>query len=114
MSAAYQGRHQGRHRASTPARGRSRGASFDRPLVLSRSLGRPLASAAAVLAVAGATAAGYASSAKPHNVVATFTATPAAVAQAAELSNNQIDTNAALAVARRDGVQRASALTQRQ
>jgi len=46
--------------------------------------------------------------------VATFTATPAAVAQAAELSNNQIDTNAALAVARRAGVQRASALTQRQ
>ncbi len=114
MSAAYQGRHQGRHRAGPTGRGRSRGASFEGPLVLSRSLGRPLASAAAVLAVAGATAAGYASAAKPHNAVATFTATPAAVAQAAELSNNQIDTNAALAIARRAGVQRASALTQRQ
>ena len=114
MSAAYQGRHQGRHRASSPGRDRSRGSSFDRPPVLSRTLRRPLASAAAVLAVAGATAAGYASAAKPHNASATFTATPAAVAQAAELSNNQIDTNAALAVARRAGVQRSSALTQRQ
>jgi len=64
--------------------------------------------------VAGATAASYASAAQPRNVVSTFTATPAAVAQAAELSNNQIDTNAALAVARSAGVQRASALTQRQ
>jgi hypothetical protein len=36
------------------------------------------------------------------------------VAQATELSDNQIDTNAALAQARRAGVQRASALTQQQ
>jgi len=36
------------------------------------------------------------------------------VAQAAELSDNQIDTNAALAQARQAGVQRASALTQQQ
>ena len=114
MSAAYQGRHQGRHRATRPGRNRSGGTSFDRSLVSSRTLRRPLASAAAVLAVAGATAAGYASAAKPHNAVSTFTASPAAVAQAAELSNNQIDTNAALAHARRAGVQRASALTQRQ
>lgn len=114
MSAAYQGRHQGRHRAPKSGRDRSRVASFDRPPVSTATFGRPLASAAAVLAVAGATAAGYASAAKPHNVVSTFTATPAAVAQAAELSNNQIDTNAALAVARRAGVQRSSALTQRQ
>lgn len=114
MSAAYQGRHQGRHRAPKTGRDRSRGTSFARPLVSPATFGRPLASAAAVLAVAGATAAGYASAAKPHNAVLTFTATPAAVAQAAELSNNQIDTNAALAVARRAGVQRSSALTQRQ
>ncbi|MEO8517717.1 MAG: hypothetical protein ABI438_00955 [Dermatophilaceae bacterium] len=113
MSAAYQGRHQGRHRA-TRGRDRSRATSSERPLAFSRTFRRPLASAAAVLAVAGATAASYASAAKPHNVVSTFTATPAAVAQAAELSNNQIDTNAALAVARSAGVQRASALTQRQ
>jgi len=37
-----------------------------------------------------------------------------AVAQAAELSDNRNDTNAALAEARRSGVQRASALTQQQ
>ncbi|MEP7035663.1 MAG: hypothetical protein ABI934_08745 [Actinomycetota bacterium] len=115
MSAAYQGRHQGRHRATKPGRRRSQGTSFDRTLVSSRALRRPLASAAAVVAVAGATAAGYASAAaRPHAVMSTFTATPAAVAQAAELSNNQIDTNAALALARRAGVQRSSALTQRQ
>ena len=113
MSAAYQGRHQGRHRANR-GRDRSRATSSDRPLAFSRTLRRPLASAAAVIAVAGATAASYASAAQPRNVVSTFTATPAAVAQAAELSNNQIDTNAALAVARSAGVQRASALTQRQ
>ncbi len=82
-------------------------------MVFSRALRRPMASAAAVLAVAGATAAGYASAAKPHTETASFTASPAAVAQATELSNDQIDTNAALADARRAGVQRASALTQK-
>lgn len=112
MTAPYQGRHQGRHRAVSTGRDRTRGTSFERPFVFSRTLRRPLASAAAVLAVAGATAAGYASAAKPHTVAASFTASPAAVAQATELSNNQIDTNAALADARRAGVQRASALTQ--
>ena len=112
MSAAYQGRHQGRHRATKPGRDRTRGTAFEKPSVLSRTFRRPLASATAVLAVAGATAAGYASAAKPHAVLATFTATPAAVAQATELSNNQIDTDAALAAARRAGVQRASALTE--
>jgi hypothetical protein len=45
---------------------------------------------------------------------ASFTASPAAVAQAIELSDNQIDTDAALARARHAGVQRASALTQQQ
>ena len=83
-------------------------------MVFSRALRRPLASAAAVLAVAGATAAGYASAAKPHTETASFTASPAAVAQATELSDDQIDTNVALADARRAGVQRSSALTQKQ
>jgi len=82
-------------------------------MVFSRILRRPLASAAAVLAVAGATAAGYASAAKPHTAAASFTASPAAVAQATELSDDQIDTNAALADARRAGVQRSSVLTQK-
>jgi hypothetical protein len=69
---------------------------------------------AAIVAVAGATAAGQASSAKPHISAVSFTASPAAVAQSTELSDNQIDTNAALVRARREGVQRASALTRRQ
>lgn len=114
MTTPYQGRHQGRHRASSPGRDRTRGTALEGPFVFSRALRRPLASAAAVIAVAGATAAGYASAAKPHTLAASFTASPAAVAQAMELSDNQIDTNAALAHARRAGVQRASALTQQQ
>ncbi|MHB8184526.1 MAG: aggregation-promoting factor C-terminal-like domain-containing protein [Dermatophilaceae bacterium] len=68
----------------------------------------------AFAAVAGVTAAGYASAAKPQVFAASFTASPAAVAQATELSDNQIDTNAALSQARRAGVQRLSALTQQQ
>ncbi len=106
--------YQGRHRGSSPDRERARGSALERPFELSRVLRRPLSSAAAVVAVAGAAAAGYASAAKPHTFAASFTASPAAVAQATELSDNQIDTNAALAQARRAGVQRASALTQQQ
>ncbi|MHB1473322.1 MAG: aggregation-promoting factor C-terminal-like domain-containing protein [Dermatophilaceae bacterium] len=68
----------------------------------------------AFAAVAGVTAAGYASAAKPQVFAASFTVSPAAVAQATELSDNQIDTNAALSQARRAGVQRLSALTQQQ
>ncbi len=114
MTTPYQGRHQGRHRASSAGRGGAQGTAFERPLAFSRALRRPMSSAAAVVAIVGATAAGYASTAKPHPVAASFTASPAAVAQATELSDNQIDTNAALAQARRAGVQRASALTQQQ
>ena len=113
MTAPYQGRHQGRHRAISPGGDKTRGTAFERPVFFSRTLRRPLASAAAVLAVAGATAAGYASAAKPHTAAASFTASPAAVAQATELSDDQIDTNAALADARRAGVQRSSVLTQK-
>ena len=95
--------------SAPPAR---RAPAFATPVALSRALRRPLASAAAVAAVAGATAAGFASVAKPHTAVASFTPSPAAVAQAAELSDSQTDTDASLAEARRAGVQRASALTQ--
>jgi hypothetical protein len=77
-------------------------------------LRRPLVSAVAFAAVAGVSAAGYASAARPQAFAASFTASPAAVAQAAELSDNQIDTNASLAQARQAGVQRASALTRQQ
>ena len=114
MTTPYQGRHQGRHRASPPCGGHRRVTAFEGPFDFSRAFRRPLASAAAVLAVAGATAAGYASAVKPHTSAVSFTASPVAVAQANELSDNQIETNAALAHARRAGVQRASALTQRQ
>ena len=106
--------HQGRHRGSSPDLDRARSSASERPSVFSHALRRPLVSAAAVVAVAGATAAGYASAAKPHTSAVSFTASLAAVAQATELSDNQIDTNAALAQARRAGVQRASALTQQQ
>jgi hypothetical protein len=80
---------------------------------LSRFVRRPLVSAAAILAAAGVSAAAS-SEAKPYTPVVSFTASPLAVAQAAELSHNQDDTNAALAAARRSGVQRASALTHHQ
>jgi hypothetical protein len=113
MTTPYQGRHRGRHRASS-GRDRARGTALGRPVLSSPGLRRPFGSAAAVLAVAAATAAGYASASRPHTQAASFTASPAAVAQAIELSDNQIDTNAALARARGAGVQRASALTQRQ
>ena len=118
MSTPYQGRHNGRQRDVPPAsrpRGRkSVRAASARHFLTSSALRRPLASAAAVVAVTGATAAGYATTTQPHPSATSYTASATAVAQATELSDNQIDTNAALAHARRGGVQRASALTQRQ
>ncbi len=108
MTTPYPGRHRspGRHR--TPA------ARFPTNAVFSRALRRPVASGLALASVVGVTAAGFASAAKPHATPVSLTASPAAVAQAAELSDNQRDTNAALSQARRAGVQRASALTQQQ
>lgn len=108
MTAPYPGRHR------SPGRHRAQAAPFATHVVFSRVLRRPLASALALASVVGVSAAGYASAAKPHATPVSFTASPAAVAQAAELSDNQRDTNAALAQARRDGVQRASVLTQQQ
>ena len=116
MTTPYPGRHrsQGRHRSSSPGWSRALGSTSATPAVFSRALRRPLVSAVAFAAVAGVSAAGYASAARPQVFAASFTASPAAVAQAAELSDNQIDTNAALTQARQAGVQRASALTQQQ
>lgn len=111
MATPYQGRHSGGGHP-TP-KGRRHGTS-QKPHLFAHALRRPLASAAAVVAVAGVTAGGYASAAKPQASAASFTASPAAMAQAAELSQNGTDTNAALAQARRSGVQRASALTQQE
>lgn len=108
MTTPYPGRHR------SPGRHRTQAAPFATPIVVSRMLRRPLASALALASVVGVSAAGYASAAKPHATPVSFKASPVAVAQAAELSDNQIDTNTALAQARRAGVQRASALTQQQ
>jgi hypothetical protein len=99
----------GDHR--TPTAGRTR---TQRPRGFPHALRRPLASVAAIVAVAGASAAGHASEAKAHTSAASFSASPAAVEQAAELAGNRSDSNAGLAEARRSGVQRASALTQQQ
>ena len=107
MSTAYKGRHTGGDHPTpvVPKAGTaSQGASHP--------LRRPLASAAAILAIAGVCAAG-ASEASPKTS-ASFTASPMAAAQATELSDNSNDTNVALAAARRSGVQRASVLTHQQ
>lgn len=113
MTTPSTGRHRspGRHRNSSPGRNRAPASPVTFNSVFSRAFRRPLISAAAFVSVAGITAAGYASAAKPQVFAASFTANPVAVAQAAELSDNQIDTNVGLAAARRAGVQRASALT---
>src|SRR5664280_423817 len=134
MSAAYKGRHTGTvdrtpavGGAGTGAAGRARSTAGGRAHTpaggrahttargVSRALRRPLVSAAAILAVAGVSAAGT-SEAMPYSAPSgpSFTASPMAVAQSIELSHNREDTNTALAGARRSGVQRASALTQAQ
>ena len=98
-------------KARTPAGGRARTTVHG----VSSTLRRPLVSAAAILAVAGVSAAST-SEAMPYSAASgtSFTASPMAVAQSIELSHNQDDTNTALAEARRSGVQRSSALTQSQ
>ena len=108
MSTAYKGRHAGGD-LRTPAVDHAEAAARGR----FHTLRRPVAAAAAILAVAGISAASS-SAALPHDSGPAFTASPTAVAQAAQLSQSQNDTNVALAAARRSGVQRASALTQAQ
>lgn len=109
MSTAYKGRHSGGVNA-TPAPAADKARRTPR---LSRLLSRPLVSAAAILAVAGASAAS-ASETSTNPSPASYTASPMASAQATELSANRNDTNAALAAARRSGVQRSSVLTHQQ
>ena len=115
MSTFYQGRHTGGVNRRTPAVGKAR----TTVQALSRTFSRPLFSAAAILAVAGVSAAGTSEAmpyASGHSSASgpSFTASPLAAAQALELSHNRDDTDAALAAARRSGVQRSSALTQYQ
>jgi hypothetical protein len=106
MSTVYKGRHSGKGNRETPA------ADKDRTPArwLSHVLTRPLVSAAAILAVAGISAASS-SQATPNASGPSYTPSPMAMAQAAQLSKNRDDTNAALAAARRSGVLRSSALT---
>jgi len=106
MAAAYQGRHTGGTHRQTPAAGKARSTVNG----FSHAVRRPLASAAAILAIAGVSAAGS-SQASTNTPGPLYTPSPMAMAQAAELSRNRDDTNAALAAARRSGVQRSSALT---
>ena len=95
MATAYKGRHHGEaHRG--PAAGRARTTVHG----LSHALRRPAASAAAILAVAGVSAAASSHAAAPAHGP-TFTASSIAMAQAAQLSRVRKDTNTALAV--RDG-----------
>jgi hypothetical protein len=105
---AYEGRHSGGVH-SVPDSPRALATTH----WLSRLVRRPLVSAVAILAAAGVSAAASSEVKAPTSAVS-FTASPLAVAQAAELSHNQDDTNVALAAARRSGVQRASALTHQQ
>jgi hypothetical protein len=108
MPTAYQGRHSGGAHSSPDS-----GSALTTAHRLCRFLRRPLVSAAAILAAAGVSASAS-TEVRPYTAAASFTASPVAVAQAAELSHNQDDTNAALAAARRSGVQRSSALTHQQ
>jgi hypothetical protein len=135
MSTAYKGRHSGGTNRGTPAGGKARTLAGGKARTLAAGKARtpaagkartkfhgrttafsgPLVSAAAILAVAGVSAAAS-SQAAPYasgqsdSAGASFTASPMAVAQSIELSHNRDDTNVALAAARRSGVQRASAL----
>jgi len=106
MSTVYKGRHSGAENRGTPAGDKDRN-TFQR---FSLTLRRPLVSAGAILAVAGISAAGS-SQATPNASGPTYTPSPMAMAQAAQLSKNRDDTNVALAAARRSGVLRSSALT---
>ena len=107
MTTPYRQRHtEGAGRAPSVRGGKSRRKSK----MFTHALRRPLGSVAAVVAVAGASAGGFATAAKPDSSTASFTA-PAAVAQN-DLADIASDTNADLAQGRRAGVQRAIASAQ--
>jgi len=116
VTTAYKGRHaRGAHRtpaavsAQTPAERRTAPPARG----FSHLLRRPVASAAAILALAGVCAAGS-SEATAKDSSVSFTASPMAAEQATELAYSRNDTDTALAAARRSGVQRASVLTHQQ
>ena len=107
MTTPYRQRHtEGAGRAPSVRGGKSRRKSK----MFTHALRRPLGSVAAVVAVAGASAGGFATAAKPDSSTASFTA-PAAVAQN-DLADIASDTDADLAQGRRAGVQRAIASAQ--
>lgn len=107
MSTAYKGRHSGKSNRGTPAAGTARTTLHRR----SSALRGPLVSAAAILALAGVSAAAAPFASGPSNRSDTsFKASPAAMAESAALSQNRDDTNVGLAAARSAGVQRAAAL----
>jgi len=118
MTAVYKGRHSGEGHRGTPTADRSEtsgepdaGTTAHRLAdMLPQKVRRPLVSAAVILAVAGISAAGS-SQATTNASGPAYQPSPMAMAQSAELSKNQAETNAALAAARRAGVQRAAALT---
>lgn len=124
MTTAYQGRHaRGTHptpaavsaptrverRPQPPAERRTRPPAHG----FSYLFRRPVASAAAILALAGVCAAGSSEATANDSSVA-FTASPMAAEQATELAYSRNDTDTSLAAARRSGVQRASVLTHQQ
>ena len=109
--------------ASSHRRDGARASAFGTRSGLCHAFRRPLALAAAAVAVAGVTAAGYAfaarpagpaSAARPATFAASLMAGPAVTVLPSRLSDTQVDANAALARARRASEQRASALIQRQ
>jgi hypothetical protein len=107
----------GRHTLGTHRPPTSRSTRTTRPpRMLPHALRRPLASVAAIVAVAGASAAAHASQAeaKAHTSAASFTASPAAMAQGVALAGNRSDTSAGLAEARLSGEQRATAASHQQ
>jgi hypothetical protein len=95
MTAPYQARHRARHRAGSSGR---RGA-----------FNGPLTSAAAIVAVAGASAAGLASTFKPHTSVPSSTASQAAARAAAPRAPRSVVPASALAREAFDRARKASA-----
>jgi membrane protein involved in colicin uptake len=98
----------GRHRVPRPRR-TTRGAAIERPFVLSSALRRPLVTTTAALAVLSASAAGFAH----HGSPASYTVSSEAATQATEQDTASVQDAAALAKAKNDGAQRASAVAEK-
>ena len=98
----------GRHRVPRPRRS-TRGAATERPYVLSSALRRPLVTTTAALAVVSASAAGFAH----HSSATSYTVSSEAAMQASEQDAVSAQDAAALAKAKNDGAQRASAVAEK-